>query len=181
VPGQRGDLPADWVARSDALSELSVWSLKGRIGLQLTDRGFNGALTWAQTGEQMRVNFSGPLGAGAFRVSGTPGELLLERGNGERYLLDDPESALTDELGWGIPLDAMRYWLIGLPHPVYPAKQSFSPDGRLAAIEQLEWIVSYERYRIAQGWDMPRKLLLQNTRDVTVKLVISAWVLGPGE
>lgn len=178
APSQRGDLPADWIARSDALGELSFWSLNGRIGLQLDNRGFNGALTWQQSGEKMRADFRGPFGAGAFRVSGAPGNLVLETGAGETYLLDDSESVLAEELGWSIPLEPMRYWLIGMPHPVFPAQQSFGPDGRLTAIEQLGWRINYERYRVAEGWEMPRKLVLRNDVNVRIKLVISRWSLA---
>lgn len=177
VPAQRHELPATWVDRSSAMRHLSGWSLSGRIGLTVDDRGFNGALSWQQTGETLRMDFRGPLGAGAFRVSGNPDQLVLETGDGELYLLDDPETALADQFGWGVPINAMRYWMLGIPQPGFPANPSFDADGRLASIEQLGWVVLYERYGVFQGWEMPRKLILGNRADIRIKLVISQWTL----
>lgn len=178
IPSQRGDMPAAWVDRSDAIQDLSVWTLNGRIGLRLTERGFNGALIWQQTGDAMNVDFRGPLGAGAFRVSGDPDELVLETGDGAVYLLDDPESALVRQFGWGVPLHAMRYWLTGIEHPGFPAESFFDPDGRLVSIEQLDWVIVYEDFRVFEGWLMPRKLVLENNDNVRIKLVISRWALN---
>ena len=178
VPGQRGDLPADWVDRSDAIRDLSVWTLNGRIGLRLAERGFNGSLIWQQTGDAMHVDFSGPLGAGAFQISGDPDELVLETSDGGVYLLDDPETALVRQFGWGVPLHAMRYWLIGIDHPGFPADLSFAPDGRLESIEQLDWVIVYEDFNVFEGWVMPRKLVLRNNDNVRIKLVISRWSLN---
>ncbi|NNF60790.1 MAG: outer membrane lipoprotein LolB [Gammaproteobacteria bacterium] len=177
VPGQRGDAPADWVSRSAALAELPAWSLDGRIALQVGQRGFNGALSWQQAGDEMSINFRGPLGAGAFRVTGTTGALVLESANGDTYLLDDPQGTLSAELGWGVPLDALRYWVIGLPHPAYEARESFDPTGRLATLEQLDWRVLYERYQAAGDWEMPRKIRLHNGDQVSIRIVISRWSL----
>jgi len=179
VAGPRGDAPIAWVDRSEAILNLSTWSLNGRIGLQTADHGFNGSLSWQQTNDDMRADFHGPLGAGAFRVSGNPDELVLETGDGAVYALDEPEASLENALGWGVPLHALRYWLIGVPHPDIPSQTSFDPDGRLATIEQLEWRVVYERYSVAEGWEMPRKLVLDNSGDVRIKLVISRWSITP--
>lgn len=175
VPAQRSDTSASWVERSDAIGNLPAWQLNGRIGLRLPDRGFSGALIWQQIGETLRVDFRGPLGAGAFRVSGNPEELVLETGDGKTYLLDDPENALATEIGWGVPLPAMRYWVIGIPHPGTAAVQTFDPQGRPVTLRQLDWDVTYERYTVFDGWEMPQKILLDNNNDVRIKLVISRW------
>lgn len=175
APAQRPDTPQDWVARNNHVASVSGWKLDGRIGLQLEDRGFNGVLNWQQTGEEMVLNFHGPLGAGAFRVTGTPGALVLESGDGETYLFDDPEGALSAQLGWGVPLDALRFWIVGLPHPGNEFRQLFGDDGRLVALEQLGWLVEYQRYQDAEGWQMPRKMSLVKEPDLRVRLVISRW------
>lgn len=177
VPGQRGDAPAAWVDRNEAIAQMPGWTLNGRIGLRLENRGFSGALIWQQDEQAMQVDFRGPLGAGAFRVSGNPEELVLETAKGETFLFDNPEQALESQIGWGIPLPAMRYWLIGLPHPDSAATQTYDPEGRPASLEQLDWLVTYERFGVFDGWEMPQKLVLENTENVRIKLVISRWQL----
>lgn len=175
APVRRDDAPADWVERKQQLLTLSTWSLQGRISLQQADQGFNGSLRWQQTDDVMQADFSGPFGAGAFRISGKPDALLLQSGDSEYYLPDDPQAALDDELGWSVPLEAMPYWLVGVAHPDLPARHHFGADGQLNRIEQLDWQISYERFSVSDGWLMPRKMRLQGDNDVRIKLIVSRW------
>ncbi len=178
VPGQRDAEPRSWVGRSEALAALDGWVLNGRIGVRLENDGFSGSLVWRQTGEAIEANISGPLGAGALRIKGQPGDLVLETGDGQFYLPDDPEQALAVELGWGIPVDAMRFWVIGVPAPGSPALRRFDDRDRLASLEQRGWRIDYERYMPVDRWDMPKKVVMTNDAGATVRLVISRWSLG---
>lgn len=178
VPAPRGDEPATYIERREALTALEQWTMTGRIGVRLAERGFTGAINWRQAREQLDVRFHGPLGAGAFRLSGQPDALVLETGDGETYLLDDPEATLDAELGWSVPIDAMRYWLLGLPFPAWPAIEELDEVGRLARLEQRDWVVEYDRYTDVGNWLMPRKIVIEGA-DVIVRLSVHDWILGP--
>lgn len=177
VPAPRGDQPATYVERRDALMALDHWIMKGRIGVKLEQRGFTGAIHWTQNGERIEMRFHGPLGAAAFKLSGEPDDLVLETGNGERYLIDDAEGALDARLGWSVPVAAMRYWLLGLPYPPWPAMEQLDDEGRLVRLQQNDWTIDYDRYAADQNWIMPRKLLIQSS-EVNVRLSVHDWVLG---
>lgn len=177
VPAQRVDTPTDYVARRAALSALEQWSLTGRLGVKLEQRGFTGALNWRQRGERLDMRFHGPLGAGAFRIGGTANALVLETGDGERHLLDDPEAMLDAQLGWSVPVDAMRFWLLGLPYPPWSAHEELDEAGDLMRLDQQGWRVRYERYEAVDAWRMPRRVRIEGP-DVTVRLAIHEWQLG---
>lgn len=176
VPVQRVDGPADYVARQEALSALERWSVTGRIGVTLDERGFTGALSWRQDGERLDMRFHGPLGAGAFRLGGTPDELVLETSDGQQQVLIDPEATLRAQLGWSVPVDAMRYWLLGLPYPAWPATEEFDEAGNLVRLDQKDWRVEYDRYDTVDTWLMPRRVRVAGA-DVTVRLAIHDWTL----
>ena len=178
VAQPRSDVPVDLVGRRDALMQLDEWSLSGRMGVKYDQRGFTGALNWAQQREQLNANFHGPLGVGAFRISGAPDELILETSDGARYALDDAQDALRSEMGFSIPVDAMRFWLLALPVPSLPAVEELDTQGNLVRLEQRGWEISYERYAPAGTWTMPRKLVMSSS-DVTIRLAIRTWRLAP--
>ncbi len=177
VAQPRLDVPPDLIGRRDALLQLDDWSLSGRMGVKYDERGFTGALNWRQQRGQLDANFHGPLGAGAFRISGAADALILETADGQRYLLDDAQDALQSAMGFSIPVEAMRFWLLAVPVPSIPAIEELDSDGNLVRLEQRGWEISYARYAPAGAWAMPRKLVMSSS-DVTIRLAIRDWQLA---
>jgi outer membrane lipoprotein LolB len=169
---------ADWAARRDRLLALSAWHLRARIAVKADTGGGQGDLQWQQQGEQTRIRVNGPFGAGAYEIRWDPGFLSVTSRNGEISRSwsgqDAAEQFLAEQLGWSFPAISTRYWLLGLPDPGSPARETFSPEGRLAALDQSGWTVTYERYVEVSRLSMPAKIVLQNPR-ARLRLVIDRW------
>lgn len=169
---------ANWAERRAQLQSLPRWDLRGRIAVKADQGGGQGDIEWQQQGDATHIRVSGPFGAGAYEIRWDPASLSINSRNGEFSRSwpgqDAAQQFLTEQLGWAFPAVSTRYWLLGLPDPGFPAQETFAPDGRLAALDQNGWTVTYERYVQVASLAMPAKIVLVNPR-ARLRLVIDRW------
>ena len=159
--------------RKSILESLNGWDLSGRIAVDTGERAFQGRFRWRQIEDTIDLSIRGPLGAGLLEIAGPTGELTV-RSRGETLRLTDPETELSQLLGWWLPVESFRAWLIGFPDPMFPATTSFDPEDRLRLFEQRLWQISYESYQIAQGVVLPERIDLAH-RDLELRVTVDRW------
>ncbi len=171
------DLPdiSRWESRQAILGELDKWQFSGRIAVKTGDDGFNGKLRWIQDGDAFRATVSGPLGIGTVRIEGDADGVEITDKDGTSTVLQNVEMELYYRYGWTIPVESLRYWVLGIPDPRVPAKTEFDEFDRVSRIEQRGWSVDVGAYREAGGQQMPARLLA-SSRETSVRLVIDKWV-----
>jgi len=171
------DLPAmgSWQDRNAILAGLTDWQFRGRIAVKAGDEGFNGKFNWTQDGEAFEASVGGPLGVGTVRIEGDGRSIVLTDKDGVRTRLDDVERELRWRYGWTIPVDSLRYWALGIPDPTLPGTTEVDGEGRLARLEQSDWIVEISKYQAGGGQPMPRILTATN-QDTRVRMVIDRWL-----
>ena len=171
------DLPdiTSWEQRQAVLGGVQSWEFKGRIAVKAGDEGFNGKFNWEQNGRDFDATVGGPLGIGTVRIEGDGGRITLTDKDGEETVLENPEADLWYRYGWTIPVQSLRFWALGIPDPALPAETSFDDEGRVATIEQSNWLVKISRYREGGGQEMPRTLTATNP-DTRVRMVIDRWL-----
>ena len=78
-------------------------------------RAFQGSFNWRQQDDALELAVRGPLGATACCKSpGTP-DALTVTARGETRTLTDPETELSELLGWWLPVASLPHWLLGFP------------------------------------------------------------------
>lgn len=163
------------------LSTLTQWSMEGRIAVKQSSGGGQGRLSWQQAGNTTDIRLAGPLGAGAMNIHWVPEEVTVRGADLDlqhRYSGEDAaEKFLAEQLGWSFPAGSIRYWLLGIPNPAYPYRQQFSISGELLSIQQLEWLVEYQRFALVDGRSLPAKLQVEGS-DVRLRLVVDDWNLS---
>jgi outer membrane lipoprotein LolB len=171
------DLPAigSWQDRNAVLGNVSDWQFRGRIAVKAGDEGFNGKFNWIQDGERFNATVGGPLGVGTVRIEGDGRTVTLTDKDGVKTRLEDAETELRWRYGWTIPVESLRYWALGIPDPAAPGVTELDEAGRLARLEQNDWIVLISRYQDGGGQSMPRILTATN-RDTRVRMVIDRWI-----
>ena len=92
-------------------------------------------LFWLQRQDYYDIRLSGPLGRGAARLTGRPGQVSLEVANQGRYEASSPEELLGEQLGWSLPVSHLVWWVRGLPAPDSKSRLSLNGDSRLATLE----------------------------------------------
>ena len=169
-----------WDVRQAQLSGLAGWQMKGRVAVKSAEDSWSASLSWQQQAETFDISFSSMLGQRMVQLKGDELSASL-------YLPDDRvlsaanvSDLLDDELGWSVPMEGLRYWLVGLPAP--EPEQAIAPElnkgldelGRLQWLEQSGWRIEYQRYRPAGILEVPKKMVL--TRDeLRVRFVIDRW------
>jgi len=171
------DLPdiSQWENRQAILGRLDKWQFSGRIAVKTGDDGFNGKLRWIQDEDSFRATVSGPLGIGTVRIEGDRDGVEITDKDGTATVLQDVEMELYYRYGWTIPVESLRYWVLGIPDPRVPAATEFDDLERVSRIEQRGWNVNVGAYREAGGQQMPARLVA-SSRETSVRLVIDKWV-----
>ncbi len=159
-----------WDQRVGDLQKLGAWQLDGRAAVAVGTQGWQATLNWRQQADSSEVHLSGPLGVGALVLKRTPEGLSL---NGQPPN-GDVLAQLQDRLGFELPLDHLRFWLLGVPDPGAPFDLKRNDQDRAAQLTQADWSIDYDRYLPVDGDLLPAHLVL--TREgVRVRIAVDRW------
>ena len=175
APGAAASIVTPWAARRAELQSVAAFALRGRVAVAASGQGFNANVRWEQSGERALIALDGPFGAGGLRVALDGPEFALTTSRGEQLDGLAARDALERQLGFALPVEAMRYWLLGVPAPGQPAVERLDDGlGRLAGLAQGGWQVDYPDY--AQTADGPRPRRLTATRgEARMRVVVESW------
>ncbi len=165
--------PKSWAQRQVELARIVNFTLRGRLSSNAA--AVPGAsLFWRQTGPVFDAQVSGPFGAGAVSISGTPDDVEL-RNSKETVRTSQPEAWLRERVGWSLPIRGLRYWIVGLPAPGGQENLVWDERGRIAVLTQSGWTLKFEQYQLSPFGELPR-LLVMERGDLRVKFVIDEWL-----
>jgi outer membrane lipoprotein LolB len=150
------------------------WTARGRIALAAQGEGGSGSFTWQQRGDRTDLAVRGPLGAGGLDVVAQGDVLQLTDAAGRALDGVAAREALEARLGAPLPLDDLRYWLIGVPAPGGDGGLVQAASGATPGFVQGAWAVSYDAYAEAGGWRLPKRLTA-TTAGVKVRVVVDDW------
>ncbi len=169
-----------WPARQQALVGLQSWRLQGRLALKSEDEGIQLGLRWQRQGRRHRIHLSGPLGSGQARLELNEAGAVLWDGKGQRYEGESGQALLYRVTGWLLPVDALVFWVRGLPWPDLPNRARWDAQGRLRELMQDDWNVSYQKYQRFQQYELPTSVRILRQADddaaaLEVRLVVDQW------
>lgn len=157
-----------------ALLEFSSWLLDGRIAVNVRGESWTAGLDWRHLPQSESLRLTGLLGQGAVDVYLAEGFMRITRADGVSEVSSRPDVLLQARLGFPVPLSALRYWVVGLPHPDGRSEMEYDAEGRLTLIRQEGWEIAYERFMTVSGLVLPQKLKIQKG-DVKLKLMVDQW------
>lgn len=163
-----------WAARQPALARLQAWNISGRLGIQTEREGWHISFRWQQDDRLYHIVLSDPLGQASAELQGNSQGVTLLLADGRSVAAPDPERLLAQQLGWGVPIKGLYYWVRGLPVPDTAETHGLDGEGRLQWLQQSGWRISYRRYGNYLGQVLPTKIFLDNDR-LKVRLVIDQW------
>lgn len=169
-----GGDPALWKAHKQQLTELDGWEINGKVGIRAPKDSGSATLYWLQRQDYFDIRLSGPLGRGAARLTGRPGEVKLEAASRGSYTASSAEELLQDQLRLNLPVSHLLWWIRGLPAPDSKSRIKLDTDSYLAQLEQDGWQVDYLRYVDQAGFTLPERLKITGY-DLQVTVVIKDW------
>ncbi len=162
---------ATWEQRALDLQRATHWQLDGRAAAALGTQGWQATLSWREADNMAEVHLSGPFGIGALTLKQGPDGVSL---NGAPPS-DAALAQLEDQLGFELPLDDLRFWLLGVPDPAAASELTRNDQDRAQLITQEGWSIAYDKYMPVAGDVLPSRVVL--SRDaVRVRIVIDHWV-----
>ena len=163
-----------WDARRPQLQAREHFDLKGRVAVAAGNDGFNARLLWRQTGSRSNVALDSPLGAGGVQITADGPALSVVTSHGDHLDNEAARSELSSRLGFDPPITSLRFWVLGVPDPATPAKETLDDQQRLASLQQDGWQVDYGAYTSVGGEWLPSRVTLQR-EGVRVRLIVDTW------
>lgn len=162
--------------------DVERFTLEGKVGWRHPEGRGSANLTWEQYDDDFRLLLTGPLGAGAVLLESDANGVRLDSPEGERHaaVADD---LLAETLGFSVPVDQARWWVLGLPAPVGVAITTAMVHeedewGRAAAVEQDGWRIRWSDRRLVDDYSLPRRIVISRG-EMQLTLVVGAWSLAP--
>jgi outer membrane lipoprotein LolB len=167
--------PAEgWEQRTSDLQRVKSWQLDGRAAVAIAAQGWQATLNWRQHGDAEEVHLSGPFGVGALVLERTPDGLSL---NGAPPS-DAVTNQLQEKLGFELPLEHLRFWLLGVPDPSAAFEVKRNEQDRASQLRQADWSIDYDRYMPVGGDLLPAHLVLSR-EGVRVRIAVDHWQWPP--
>lgn len=163
-----------WDERKAALSNISTFNLKGKIAVQTSQQSGSAMMDWSQQQKHYTISLYGPLGSGGLKLSGEPGNIILETNDGKKVSATSPESLLKKEWGFNVPVSNLRYWVRGIPVPKLAYDGQFDNEHRLRQLTQDGYLIQFLGYTKRNGFDLPNKIFITNP-SLKTKLIIYEW------
>jgi outer membrane lipoprotein LolB len=163
-----------WQAHKQRISLVDAWQINGKVGIRAPQDSGSGTLFWLQRQDYFDIRLSGPLGRGAARLTGRPGDIQLEVANQGRYQAESAEQLLREQLGLNLPVSHLFWWIRGLPSPDSKSRLNLDSQSHLAQLHQDGWHVEFLSYAEQNGFWLPERIKLSGF-DLQVTLVIKDW------
>jgi outer membrane lipoprotein LolB len=161
---------APWNERAALLAHAHTWQLDGRAAAALGQQGWQASLDWRQNGNSSELHLAGPLGIGALVLNMSPDGIAL---NGA-----PPSPTVTAQLearlGFELPLENLRFWLLGIPNPDMPFELTRNAQDRAQHLSQAGWSIDYDQYRPQDGDELPARIVLSRA-DARVRIAVDRW------
>ncbi|MFU8788955.1 MAG: lipoprotein insertase outer membrane protein LolB [Methylobacter sp.] len=157
-------------AAMDHLYGVERWSFEGRLALTGQADSWSASISWEHNPGSEKIKLSGPLGQGGVVISLAGNVVTLDRGGDDVQTSTQPEEFINQQLGMFVPVQSLRYWVVGLPEPSSAYKDT--NDG----FNQNGWLNEYKQMQAVNDGFMPHKMTVMNNQ-VKLKLVIDRWIL----
>ena len=177
---QREPASTSWQTHSEHLTLLQQWTANGKMAVRTANASESASLIWQQDNQNTYVQLSGPLGIGATTIHSDGQKLEIHQGDEHRTIDISNPDAIVLNTGWDLPLQALSYWLKGVPAPASKVQRlELDPQTELLiSLWQDDWEVNYQRYEQFQGFTLPTRLQIQRG-ETRAKIIISDWQTSP--
>lgn len=146
---------------------IKQWKMQGRLLIK-SDDVLTANIQWQHTGQQDVLKLSGALGMGAMLIELSDDEIVLHDAQGEKQSSQDIDAFIARQIGFVVPITALRHWVLGTYLQAVPVEQL--DNGFL----QLGWRIVYNEYVDTPVGVLPRRIKV--TKDnIKLKLIVDRW------
>jgi outer membrane lipoprotein LolB len=144
------------------------WQFEGRIALANEKESISAAIAWVHQLERDDIELTGPLGQGRLLIAVLTNKVIVEDGDNRQEFQGAVESIFTEQLGVAVPVQALRYWVLGINDPHQAVVEQADGFG------QSGWAVKFKEMQSVGGLTLPRKMGVE--KELTkIKLIVDQW------
>ncbi len=175
---------AAWEARQTALARLSAWELRGRLALRTEEEGIHASVYWRCDRDTLRIDLAGPFGGGRVRITQDEHGAELRDASNKIYRDASLQELLARVTGWRLPLESLRWWIVGIPAPDAAPRMELDGWGRLKTLEQSGWVVQFLEYTTHGAYELPRRVFIKRSSHapydalLEARFVVETWSLS---
>ncbi len=172
------DIEAAWQEHQRPLLAIQSWQLQGKLALRSEQQSGSAQLWWRQNQQRFDLRVTPPFGVGKLRIRGDESEVALYPASGRPLRAANAEELLQQTLGWSLPLQSLRFWVLGLPAKA--TQIELNDQGYLHSLVYQGWQVEFIAYEAVADLVLPSELFLRY-RGLQLRLAIHEWQLAPLE
>ncbi len=162
-------------ARAIPLSDLNHWQLKARVAIKTPEDNVTASLDWQKNQSIFDFLLSGSFGVTIAHLIQKEQLATLEIPDTDKLTHYDAELLLQRTLGWDFPIDALSYWVKGLPSGKPGEQVSYDDKGRISQIRLDSWDIDFSKYQMYQGYLLP-KMIKATHPQISLRVVAKKWL-----
>lgn len=171
--------PVTWANEIKKRQQISIWEIRGRLGVQTKDNGGSMDIIWQQAGDDFTIRLLAPMGAGNYLIQGGKGEAEIRFPDGRKEIVSNTEEIFKSVLDVSLPASAVKDWVRGLPANGLPVESiEWNSKGLINRIKQAGWNVEMKKYS-GKKTLVPHKLYLSREDDpeLSIRLILRQWLI----
>jgi len=157
--------------------EQAVFALTGRLAIRHDGERSSAGVRWSHRSGVDEILLFTPLGQTMARIGRDAQGVVLDTSD-KHYVAQDAEELTQQVLGWRLPLDGLRYWVLALPAPESKAGIEHDANGQVSTMRQDGWAIRYTRYAAQASDSLPLRMNLQR-EGAEIQLLIDEWEIQP--
>ena len=157
------------------LSKLEHWQLSARVAITTPEDSLTASLKWSKNNDLFDFLISGAFGTTYAHLIQEKKLAILKIPDSDPLTHENAEQLLQQTLGWEFPLQALSYWIKGIPSG-HPNEQIiYGKEGKIDTIRLNNWLIEFSKHKRFQGYLMPKMIKVYHP-DMSMKLVAKKWV-----
>ena len=121
----------------------SSFNIHGLVGVTTTNSQNSANFNWYQHGATYHIELYGPMALGTTYLDSDGQQVALTLSNQQTYNASSPEILMQNVLGWSLPLDGLKYWILAQPVPNEPFAAQKNITGNFQSLSQEGWTITY--------------------------------------
>lgn len=156
------------------LSAHDSYQFNGKMSFSDGEDGGSGRISWENTKGLISTELKAPLGSKSWLIKEFDNNAELIS-NGVTTQAHSAQSLISNQLGWQVPWQQLKSWVVGKPHNMNQANIKWLTDG----FEIIEdgWRIEYSRLKEEgdkPGQYLPYKMVARKA-PYSIKLSVKQW------
>ena len=147
--------------------QLENWQADGRISLSVKNESSHANFRWNQKNNEFRLRLSFVGGFKSIIVLGD--DFGVEEIEG----IQSDEKNLIDTLNNSLPIEQLKYWLLGKSNPNLDSRMIGLAEDEVA-FNQLDWTIRVMKVQKLNSLVLPKRILIENI-DSNALIIIDKW------